>query len=81
MLLLILAHRIPLGGTLLVHAHVEELRGDHNDDIVASDGNEHFVSSEVVGSVVRAVDVDADDIAGLHTPAILSVHRCENSVF
>ena len=65
MLLLFLAHRIPLRRPLLVGPNIEELRCNHDADVVSGDGDQNSVASMVVRYIIRAIDVDADDITRL----------------
>ena len=67
MLPLLLAHSIPNRRTLLVDANVKDFRRNHKHEIVAGDADQRFVASVVVWSVIRAVDIDADNVACLDT--------------
>ena len=67
MIPLLPAHCIPLRRSLLVCPHIEELGANHQDYIIASDGDENLVASEIVRRIIGSVDVDADNIACLDT--------------
>ena len=67
MLPLFLAHAIPDRLTLSVDANVEDLRHNNEHNIVAGDADQRFVAGEVVWSVIRAVDVNSNDVACLDT--------------
>jgi hypothetical protein len=67
MLPLLLTHTVPNRLTLLVDANVEDLRRNYKHEIVAGDADQRFIASVVVRSVIRAVDINANDVACLDT--------------
>lgn len=69
-LLLLLTHTIPPPVPPLINRHIIHLRANKHHEIIRTNRDQNLVSAAIQRLVVFAVDVLADDAAGLHAHVV-----------
>lgn len=55
---------------VLVYVHIEEFRADHQCKVIASNSDKYLIALVIVWRIVRAIDINSDDVASLYSHVV-----------